>query len=638
MLINMATFIVSVILCLLCDIIRLTKAALPTREEVAIDLLSRAYPKRHIVIMYDNQVADDLILVGLVEAHRMIQPDSRMVQSLAHGNGGFHSLEEDVVLVMLGEGQDIESYLHEGTNNLISLTKSQSMVIFPQSNNITTDHVLNFNPVLWQGELSMIVKDSADNESYNLLEFGHDEVWARCTSADLERCADPASSLGSKVRVAYDIWYPMVYKDDNGELVGLHHDLLKIITMRLNLTVELVFNEVPGAWGEKTENGSWRGLLGMIEQGKADMTASGISHTLAREESFDFSIAINNNHVGLFTKRSSGARINHESYLWEFDLHSWICIIATTFLLTFSLSLILYLSKQDNFWSTSLSVVLRSILNKGSSPIILDTYSHKMILLVISFFAIVINVTYRGSLNSFLAVVFPSQKIKSLQDVLEKSNGLAMWPGGLLENMFSRAENGSVSQKLYERWKSDPYGPVKSYSHGIHHVLDHDYALIGLKETITVLPSYTCEIVQVKNFCYYKTALTMGFAKGSKFKSVFNREIIKLKGEGIIDRLTERYINRNQHKDSECQENQVLSLEFTNVFTPFAILAFGAIAGFVLAIGEFVLPFLHGDNKEKDTEPDWSDFKMARVNDIMDLQNVTSAEKVMLLEKLLLTF
>ena len=46
---------------------------------------------------------------------------------------------------------------------------------------------------------------------------------------------------------------------------------------------------LPGNWGELEENGTWNGLLGLIQQDKADMAINYFTVTRERVKDFDYS-------------------------------------------------------------------------------------------------------------------------------------------------------------------------------------------------------------------------------------------------------------------------------------------------------------------------------------------------------------
>ncbi len=622
-----------------------------TREEIAIELTRESYANDGISVVHVNRDADDSALDGLVSASLNHDPNSTLkfqaIMGLDRAPEEVTLLEEDVILLILprlahGEEEFDKVDLNSMLEYILFLIKDnikRRVVI-----SLGEEHYVSDEDMFWLQQmyelrlkLSLIRQSNVVEDAYDLIEYQFGQAEMRCSSLLITECPEKSLS-GSTIRVAYDFWYPITYKDKDGDIVGFHHDVVKIIAQRLNLTIEMIYNDQPGVWGNKV-NGSWTGLFGMIEKGKADLVASGLGPTAERLESFDLSVTVSSVGVGLFTKRPDGAKISTENYLWEFDRYIWICILIFIPSLILFLVFVMMANKDEKFLTLPVAIVLRALNSKGTPGANSRKLSFRVLFLVVLLFTTVLNISYRSCLNSFLAVKIPIQRITNMDDVLEKTNGVSMWAGGELENMFSIAPEGSATKKLYEKFKKDPTASIRGYDDGLRKVVDHDYVMLGSQETITVLPSYTCDILQVKPYRFYYTFLVMAFEKNSKFSRAFNLEILKLKGEGVIDRLTDWYINRNSRKDSECEDEMVTALSFLNVFTPFAILASGVIISFLLTLIEFGL----GSNSSakrtlRDVEHEYTsqnDLLMAKATDIVNGPNVTNAEKIWLLRKLL---
>ncbi len=76
-----------------------------------------------------------------------------------------------------------------------------------------------------------------------------------------------------------------------------------------------------------------------------------------------------------------------------------------------------------------------------------------------------------------------------------------------------------------------------SYESGLELVAKQDYVLLAGEESIRVLPEFTCDIALVDNFVFDIKKVAMPFRPGSHLKSAFSTEILKLKSQGILDRL-----------------------------------------------------------------------------------------------------
>ncbi len=417
-------------------------------------------------------------------------------------------------------------------------------------------------------------------------ECNHDLTFTlRCSSFELDEC--PEKTLpGTTIRVAYDNWFPVSFVKDDGSFGGLFFDVLHIIASRLKLEIEFIKNRDPGIWGTMDENRTWTGLLGMIHRGEADLSPSGFSPTSERGIFFDFSVEVISMKYSLFTRRPTGTRVSLQNYFWEFDRYIWASIAAVSFFLIIGFFFLLHTLGDSQSISKATAVVLRALLYKGTL-IPATTASLKIMMLTIFALSTVLTVSYRGCLNAFLAVVVPSVRIKTFNDVLEHTSGLALWPGSQLENIFEASEQGSAEKKLYNQWQSDEKGRILSYESGLHQVIQDDYVLLGEEESIRVLPEFSCDIVLVEGFQFKTIALAIPFAPGSHLKSAFTKEILKLHTQGIVERLFNWYFTRHMRKEVDCLEAHVDGLGFANVFTPFACLAVGALGGVAIVVLEW---------------------------------------------------
>ncbi len=449
--------------------------------------------------------------------------------------------------------------------------------------------------------LSVIRNHTAGISELMLAEYNSVNVRIRCSSLDLNKCPDGPVS-GSTIRVAYDFWYPITFEDENGQVAGFYQDVLLIIANRLNLTVEMIYNYDSGAWGKLLENGSWTGLLGMLHRGEADVVSSAMIRSMQRIAAFDFSLTVSYMEMKLHAKRLDGAKLSSQNYFWEFDRYIWISILVTALVITICMTAIMIRTRQCSAaLSISSIAVLNALLNRGMAPSVAKSkkISFKILLLVLFSFTTVLNVSYRSCLNAFLAVVIPFQAINNLEDVLEHSRGISMWPGGEIEVSLASGKEGSTEKMLYDKWKNDQRAAVKNYDEGLKDVIEHGYVLMGEAESITVLKSYTCDVLQVKDYRYMRSNLALAFEKDSRYKKVFDREILNMKVSGVIDRLNEAYIGKNKRPDSMCDQNSVRALGFTNVFTPFSLIPLGAIFGIIILTLETMFMYTLPKNNHK---------------------------------------
>ena len=113
------------------------------------------------------------------------------------------------------------------------------------------------------------------------------------------------------------------------------------------------------------------------------------------------------------------------------------------------------------------------------------------------------------------------------------------------------------------------------------------------------VPGYT--------FSYKPLAFILG--KNSPHTAAVNAEILKLKNEGVVDRMIGKYLEGSNggHDDAskrQCAKGRgrVFSLGFANVATPFALLAAGAAAAAAVTLVERVRKSFTIEREKKSSE------------------------------------
>ena len=68
-------------------------------------------------------------------------------------------------------------------------------------------------------------------------------------------------------------------------------ELLNILAERLNFTLEFI-PSIDGSYGNQLENGSWNGMVGMLQRGEADLAIPFLAMLAHRLDAIDFPKAI----------------------------------------------------------------------------------------------------------------------------------------------------------------------------------------------------------------------------------------------------------------------------------------------------------------------------------------------------------
>ena len=289
---------------------------------------------------------------------------------------------------------------------------------------------------------------------------------------------------GAPLRLATMPFKPMFFRDAGGDFAGLMVDCVRVLQERSNFTAEWVYPPdfkygVPDGGG----NGSWNGIIGMLQRREVDVGVTGLGITPERVEVADFipHPAIKNKATLIILNpdvTSAGAsggigRVNYMAYLTIFSLGSWI-LLAILFVL---------LSAVHHFLTAALSSSSSSSSSKdlrmGSGSFLEDlltsmTFAYNAILqfeisvsrwssnasgrslfLTASGCSVVLMAYFQAMITSFMTEQVPPPKIHSLSDALENDYRIIFEEGTSYVASFARAPAGSGMRLVYERMMRD---------------------------------------------------------------------------------------------------------------------------------------------------------------------------------------
>ncbi|XP_071042160.1 probable glutamate receptor [Parasteatoda tepidariorum] len=194
------------------------------------------------------------------------------------------------------------------------------------------------------------------------------------------------------------------------ELSGVDGKFINLLMSAMKTPFEI---QVPldGQWGQQTDNGSWTGLMGMVQRGEADLAISQLSITEERSQAVNFSIPYTDQPVKFAApapKRISSLFV----YLYPFDLTVWLSCISVILILPFIH--VLFLPERQTY-SAALLKVFSSLLKQ---PLYTQTKSmHKFCILLCLIFSMVISFSYCAVLLSFLSIPLYEPKLRTFNDL-----------------------------------------------------------------------------------------------------------------------------------------------------------------------------------------------------------------------------
>ncbi|XP_071946218.1 glutamate receptor ionotropic, kainate 1-like [Antedon mediterranea] len=351
---------------------------------------------------------------------------------------------------------------------------------------------------------------------------------------------------------------PFVMFED-GEFSGFCVDLLIRLQEEMNFTYDLEL--VPDAnYGSMNEDGVWIGMVGELVYGRADIAVAPFTISYERQQVIDFTKPYLD--LGLtFLMKVEYPEVDLFAFLQPFEPLLWIIVIAATFLVGVVISVCSYLSPHgyygayltraepddmseydtrnalnmyQSLWFSYASLVQQGADSQSRSPpgrVVAGCW-WIAVTIIIS--------TYTANLAAFFTVSRMDTGISSIEDLADQTE----IKYGTTRNSQPQSYFQSAKLELFQ----DMSGFMRQYDtyadnsdDGIARVRQGNYSFIWDSSVLDYVANQEpCDVMTVGGL-FGKLGYGLGLPKGSLFRIRFEREILRLRQEGFIDELTEKY-------------------------------------------------------------------------------------------------
>ncbi|KAG0726508.1 Glutamate receptor ionotropic, delta-1 [Chionoecetes opilio] len=426
------------------------------------------------------------------------------------------------------------------------------------------------------------------------------EVEDRSAAVRSERAASTAVSANSMraksedltlIRIAAETWQPffLIGRASAGvaEYSGIMWDLLLMLTSKLNVSVEIM-RPPDGRWGVELPNGSWNGMLGMIQRQEVDMAVGpfAISYPRTKVADFPASIFVLPHRVYLPRPRGSSdlsdfVRLYHPT-VWLLILASVVVVSAAVWAAVKVEGSICVSHGNSNNHGSAVYVLLHvwSSLMKESWPWGAAGVS-RWLMGVWFLAALVLTNTYSGLLVATLTVPRVPVPIASVRQlVAQRDLPWRLERGGIILHTFKTAD-----VKVYKTLLEGSDGLFPDCFAARRDIAEGRFA--GLCDTLAgdlmVAKSFSesgkCDFFSPRENIVTHS-YTMVLQKASPFRSLINFWLQELQERGWVDQLIRQRINNG----TVCQlppgkeegQRPAKSLTFSQMWGVFAIMGVGA--------------------------------------------------------------
>ncbi|KAK7073010.1 hypothetical protein SK128_012676 [Halocaridina rubra] len=178
-----------------------------------------------------------------------------------------------------------------------------------------------------------------------------------------------------------------------------------------------LYEPADGQWGYQLSNGSFTGVLGVVQRYEADFSMD-ISITAEREEVIDFTIGFHSEPLSFVTSKPQPLP-QWLALIRPYQLYVWICFAVAVTLAGPIYYFLLRTTNNPTYFTSSAFVMFATLVNQGCRwP---QTTSVRVYCIFWIFFSMIATMSYVGNLTAFLTVPEMSPTVDNLEELSRSS-------------------------------------------------------------------------------------------------------------------------------------------------------------------------------------------------------------------------
>ncbi|XP_066970156.1 uncharacterized protein [Macrobrachium rosenbergii] len=408
---------------------------------------------------------------------------------------------------------------------------------------------------------------------------------------------------------------PFVKLELNGQKVlgaeGFCFEMLDVMAQKFNFTYNLVL-PYDGNWGAKMPNGTFNGMVGMVNRHEVDMAIAGFTITYVRETVIDFTVAFYEEPTTILIP-SPTEENDFLAFLSPFTWQVWfgtlVSVLAVGSLMSFMANVANapFLYPHDNFrasysWFRYVSDCALILAGQGNQ--MKQNESIRVMSAVWLTVSMIVIYTYTGNLIAFLTVPKIRNLINSLEELANQREVLWTYRAKTAhDELFSTAPAPGTYHKIGQLLKERPSLLVQSDIEGVAAVLRGKMAFIKEKSWLDFamekdfLESGQCRLSQV-NQLFFSAGFGWALQEECIYLPLINDEILRMMQSGLFTIWREKY----WPKPNKCTAGKTTTptgpraLHLGNFLGHFFLLGVGVgISLLVLAVETIHRPKQQGD-------------------------------------------
>ncbi|XP_066982155.1 probable glutamate receptor [Macrobrachium rosenbergii] len=358
------------------------------------------------------------------------------------------------------------------------------------------------------------------------------------------------------IKIAVEEWgtWVRLHRDDNEKLyiTGPMRNFLDILSDKLNFDYVLS-QPADHVWGMLLSNGSWTGMLGMLQREEAEFALGPFGVSASRATVCDFSVSVKTESTGIMIVRPT-LQSDVTGFLKPFDLTVWILIIASLAAVFATFAVVMwgegriFHREHKNPVATSALWVVKALTQECTHRLP-KTDGSRVVVATWLLASLVFMSSYSSILTAKLTVPKVDIPINSMQDLVTQNEiPWRLESGSFLLQYFKEAPGG-VRKLIFDGHTGnvpDCWAAREPISAGEFAVIcDHT----SMKNAMSWDFSTTgaCHLYRSKEVINTFN-LAVAFRASSKYREQSDYWILKMKESGII----EQWLNQGVVNTSHC--------------------------------------------------------------------------------------
>ncbi|XP_068216604.1 glutamate receptor 2-like [Palaemon carinicauda] len=317
--------------------------------------------------------------------------------------------------------------------------------------------------------------------------------------------------------------------------------LLEIFMTYMNFEYELIRPE-GGLWGNKLPNGSWTGMMGLIDREEVEMALGPFTITHEREEAADFSMEVQSDNQKIFLVRP-GLENDIGGFLKPFTFRVWLLVLASLICMSSFMTFMIW-SEDKVFGPSTTNIASKAILwviqtvSQESSEWLPRRDGGRLLVSTWLLATLVFMSSYSGILTAMLTVPRVTIPIDSLRDLVSQSKLPWRLESGSMMRPFLMNSEDEYRRKSYYGMS----GSIPDCWSMREAIANGEFAAICDETTMKKAISWDfsttgqCHLYIAREIVFSNTMMALAFKRNSSLLPVANKLISTVKETGILSK------------------------------------------------------------------------------------------------------